>query len=342
MKRRSVWFSAPGCVEVREEEVGRPGPGQALVKARLSAISPGTELLFFRGQVPEEMALDETISGLGDAARYPFKYGYASVGEIMAVGPGVAPDWLGRRVFCFHPHESAYLVELDELKPIPEGMAWEDAIFLPNMETAINFVMDGAPLVGETAAVFGLGVVGLLTSAVLAQMPLSLLVGLDPLPNRREEAARLGAGLCLDPAQADGLAQAVNAAQAAGSPGGVDLAFECSGAPRALDQAIAVTGYAGRIVIGSWYGKKPVALNLGGTFHRSRIRLISSQVSTLAPELSGRWSKQRRFGAAWEQIRRIRPAKWVTQRFEIGEAQQAYRLLDEGGGEAVQVVLEYP
>jgi len=53
--------------------------------------------------------------------------------------------------------------------------------------------------------------------------------------------------------------------------------------------------YSGRVVIGSWYGSKPVQLDLGGAFHRSRIRLISSQVSSLAPELSGRWDKSRRF-----------------------------------------------
>jgi 2-desacetyl-2-hydroxyethyl bacteriochlorophyllide A dehydrogenase len=341
MKRRSLWFSGPGCVEIHEEEVEQPQAGQVLVRTRLSGISPGTELLFFRGQVPEEMALDETIEGQQNPARFPFKYGYSNVGEVSELGPGVSPDWLGKRVFCFHPHESAYLAEPHDLMPIPDGISWEDAVFLPNMETALNFVMDGAPLVGETVAIFGLGIVGLLTTAVIAQLPVSLLIGFDPLLSRRNEAARLGTGLCLDPRERDGLSQAVRAAEAAGSPGGVDLTVECSGAPAALNQAIGLTGFDGRIVIGSWYGKKAVTLDLGGKFHRSRIHLISSQVTTLASGLSGRWTKQRRFTLAWEQLRRIQPSRWITHRFPLKDAQTAYQMLADGQPETMQVVFEY-
>jgi hypothetical protein len=67
-----------------------------------------------------------------------------------------------------------------------------------------------------------------------------------------------------------------------------------------LDAAIALTSFSGRIVIGSWYGEKRAPVDLGSIFHRSRIKLISSQVSTIAPELSARWDKTRRFAVAWE------------------------------------------
>jgi 2-desacetyl-2-hydroxyethyl bacteriochlorophyllide A dehydrogenase len=341
MKRQALWFTAPGCVEVHEEETGQPQAGQVLVRARLSAVSPGTELLFFRGQVPEEMQLDESIAGMGAAVHFPFKYGYSCAGEVLEIGPGVSADWLGRHVFCFHPHESAFLAEISELMPIPDGIGWEDAVFLPNMETAVNFVMDSAALIGESAAVFGLGIVGLLTTALLAQLPLSLLACLDPVEERRQAAAGLGADLYLDPGERDALIRAARAAEAAGSPGGFDLAIECSGAPAALDQAIALTGFDGRIVIGSWYGKKAVTLNLGGKFHRSRIRLISSQVTTLAPGLSGRWSKARRFQTAWEQIRRIQPSRWITQKFPLEEAPKAYQMLDERQAGTIQMIFEY-
>jgi threonine dehydrogenase-like Zn-dependent dehydrogenase len=66
---------------------------------------------------------------------------------------------------------------------------------------------------------------------------------------------------------------------------GADLTFELSGNPLALNNAIALTRFSGRIVIGSWYGEKQMDINLGGTFHRSRIKLISSQVSSISPEL---------------------------------------------------------
>jgi threonine dehydrogenase-like Zn-dependent dehydrogenase len=122
---------------------------------------------------------------------------------------------------------------------------------------------------------------------------------------------------------------------------GADLTFELSGNPAALNDAIALTVFSGRIVIGSWYGEKQVEVNLGGTFHRSRIKLISSQVSTIAPELEGRWDKRRRFEAAWNALERIKPEKWITHRFSIDEASKAYRLLEERPQETIQVLLDY-
>ena len=120
-----------------------------------------------------------------------------------------------------------------------------------------------------------------------------------------------------------------------------DLSIELSGSPEALNDAIALTGFSGRIVIGSWYGRKPAQLDLGGSFHRSRIKLISSQVSSISPELSGRWDKSRRFEVAWQAIQRVQPQKWITHRYSLGQAQEAYRLLDESPEEAIQVMLTY-
>jgi threonine dehydrogenase-like Zn-dependent dehydrogenase len=125
-----------------------------------------------------------------------------------------------------------------------------------------------------------------------------------------------------------------------GAPG-ADLTYELSGNPLALDQAIAVTGFNGRVVIGSWYGQKHADLNLGGRFHRSRIRLISSQVSTIAPEWSGRWTKSRRLHVAWEMLQHVRPAHLITHRFPLAQASQAYALLDQHPEEAIQVLFTY-
>ena len=94
-------------------------------------------------------------------------------------------------------------------------------------------------------------------------------------------------------------------------------------------------------MIGSWYGEKRAPLDLGGKFHRSRIRLVSSQVSSIAPELSGRWDKARRFGVAWEALKRIQPEKWITHRFPLSEAQEAYRLLDENPQDSLQVIFQH-
>ena len=95
------------------------------------------------------------------------------------------------------------------------------------------------------------------------------------------------------------------------------------------------------MVIGSWYGQKRAEVNLGGRFHRSRMRLISSQVSTLAPEWTGRWSKARRLQVAWWMLEQVQPAHLITHRFPLTQAAQAYAMLDQHPEEALQVLLTY-
>ncbi len=333
MIRQSLYFVAPGQVELIEEELPALLPEQVLVETILSAISPGTELLFYRGLFPEDIQVDESIAALKQSAAYPLKYGYSLVGRVMAVGQAVDAAWQNRLVFAFHPHESHFNAGPSELIPVPADTSAEDAALLPNMETALNFVMDGAPLVGEHAVIFGQGIVGLLTTAVLAQFPLGSLVTLDRYANRRAASLELGARASIDSQDIERLKSL--------QPGGADLVFELSGSPPALDQAIDVTAYSGRVVIGSWYGRKQAALNLGGRFHRSRIRLVSSQVSSIAPELSGRWTKERRFSLAWEMLRKIKPSRLVTQRIPISQAASAYQLLDLHPEQSIQIVFTY-
>ncbi len=339
MKRQSLFFTAPEKVEIVSESFSGPAKGQALVRNLVSAISPGTEMLLYRGLVPEEMPLDASIEALQGSSRYPFKYGYASVGEVIAVGKGVSETWLGKRVFKFHPHESAFVANLSDLILLPEGLSIEDALFLPNMETAVNFLQDGRPVIGEAAAVWGLGVIGLLTTALLVQFPLGDLVTFDRFQKRRQVALVLGARASLDPEEVR--LKKLDSALFPQGMVGYDLVYELSGSPSALDQAIAMTGFDGRIVIGSWYGKKTAQLSLGGAFHRSRIKLISSQVSTISPELSGRWTKDRRFEVAWLQLAKIEPSRWITQVFPFERAAEAYRKIAEEPQETLQVILKY-
>jgi 2-desacetyl-2-hydroxyethyl bacteriochlorophyllide A dehydrogenase len=336
-----VYFTAPYEVTVEEESIGPPAPGQLLVQTLVSAISPGTELLIYRGQAPTDMPADETIAALSGGLTFPLKYGYAAVGRVIAAGSPAEQAWQGRLVFAFQPHASHFLATPTDLHPLPDSLSPESAVFLPNMESAVNFLMDGRPLLGERVVVFGQGVVGLLTASLLVRLPLSRLITVDRYPFRRERSRELGAHASLD-AGADDVLERLHACLRA-EPGaqGADLSYELSGNPLALDQAIAVTGFGGRVVIGSWYGQKRADLQLGGRFHRSRIRLISSQVSTIAPEWSARWDKSRRLHVAWEMLRQVRPAQLITHRFPLEQAPQAYELLDGHPEEAIQVLFTY-
>lgn len=336
MNSRAVYFTAPRQVEIREESFRPLKAGEILAQTLVSAISPGTEKLIYQGLFPHDLLVDENLPSLSGKFSYPLKYGYSTVGRVIDLGTEVDKSWLDRLIFAFQPHQSHFVSRVEDIQPIPNEIKIEDAVFLPNMETALGQVMDGAPLIGENVAVFGQGVVGFLTTALLTQFPLTSLITFDPIPTRRQRSLSLGATTSLTPDE-PGIYEQFSKM----SKGGTDLTFELSGSVIALNQAIRVTGFGGRIVIGSWYGQKRASLDLGGHFHRSRIRLISSQVSSLAPELSGRWDKTRRFELAWEMIRKFQPGQLITQRVPLDQADQAYRMLVEQPDKALQIVFTY-
>lgn len=328
MSRVSVLFVAPGEVTVVHEPIPQPAPGEVLVQTILSAISAGTELLFLRGEIPANMSVDSTIGALAGVVRYPLRYGYACVGRVVEIGAGIDSAWIGRMVFAFHPHTSHFTIHIAQVIPVPDDIDSTQAALLPNMETAVNLVMDGEPIIGERVAVVGSGVVGLLTTALLARFPLARLLSVDPLPQRRALGLALGA-------------HAVASPDECGEYGVFDLTYEVSGAPDALNTALGLTGYAGRVVIGSWYGVKQATLDLGGAFHRSRIRVLASQVSTIDPRWLGRWDKVRRLDVAWEMLRCIDVSRLITHRLSVEQAPDAYRLLAEAPASALQVLFDY-
>lgn len=334
---QKLWFTAPGKVEIRRGEISTPAAGQVLVETLCSAVSAGTELLLYRGQIPQQMALDASISQLQHQSTYPLQYGYACVGRVARLGEGVEPQLRDQRVFVFQPHASHFLASADQLIPVPDDIADEDAVFLANMETAVNLVQDGAPLLGERVAVLGLGVVGLLLASVLRQFPLAQLVGADTLALRRDLSQRIGIESVVDPSSATDIEKLKRIL-----PDGADLIYEVSGAPEALNFAIGLSGFASRIVVGSWYGEKSAPVLLGGEAHRNRLKITTSQVSSLAPELSGRWNKARRFSIAWEMLRQVRPSRWISHRAPLPDAQDVYQQLDRNPQNYLQVLFIYP
>jgi 2-desacetyl-2-hydroxyethyl bacteriochlorophyllide A dehydrogenase len=342
VKRKTLYFTAPGKVEIQEEMLPDPGDHEVLVKTICSAISAGTEMLIYHGRFPRDLEADSVIAGLREGFKYPLAYGYASVGMIKEAGTKVDRSLLNRFVFAFQPHTSYFIAQPDSLFFIPDSISPETACFLPNMETAVNLVQDGAPILGERVLVLGQGVVGLLTTSLLSEFPLGALVIVDRFELRCQmglvECQKSKASSCalINPGAVDFREQALSTLKP-----GADLTFELSGNPSALNDAITLTRFSGRVVIGSWYGEKPAEVDLGGAFHRSRIKLISSQVSTLSPELSGRWDKARRFDVAWKSLEWIQPEKWITHRFIIDDAPKAYQLLDEDPRETVQVLFTY-
>jgi 2-desacetyl-2-hydroxyethyl bacteriochlorophyllide A dehydrogenase len=284
-------------------------------------------MLVFRGQVPDALELD--LPTLRGSFGFPIKYGYASVGRIVETGAQVRAVDKGDIVFVHHPHQTEYVVPEAMPVRLPTGLDPELGVFLANVETATNVLLDAAPRLAERVIVFGQGVVGLLITQLLRRTGVGHITVVDPIERRRELAAQLGADRVLTPdVDVAGL--------------DCDLAIEVSGNPIALDQALASVAFGATVVVCSWYGTKAVPLMLGGPFHRRRLRVVSSQVSTIDAALQPRWSRERRMAVACELLPQLALQPLISHHFMLEQAAEAYRLVDEHPEATVQVVLTYP
>jgi 2-desacetyl-2-hydroxyethyl bacteriochlorophyllide A dehydrogenase len=340
LKAKQLWFTKPYTIEIREQDMKPLKRGEVFVRSLCSAISAGTEQLVYRGQLPVGLDLDSDIDALkNNTGNYPLQYGYATVGVIEQVASKEDDMLIGKYVFAFYPHNSHFNIKLDKLIFLPEDIKPESAVFLANMETAVNLTLDGNPRIGESVIVVGQGIVGLLLSGILSQFPITNLYALDHIKKRRTTSELFGVHKAYDSGSRDDTDNLIQIMEK-NYPGlGCDLIYEVSGAPEALNLAIDLCGYAGRIVVGSWYGTKSAEIHLGGKFHRNRVQVVSSQVSTIAPELTGRWDKDRRLNTAWEMIRKLRPERLISHRIPFDSALDAYQLLDKSPHETLQTLL---
>lgn len=334
VESRALWFTAPRKAEFRTEIIPPPEPGEVRVRTIASAISHGTEMLVYRGQVSPDTTLDlPTLLGGYDL---PIKFGYAAVGRVLDAGTGVEAPAPGDLVFVHHPHQSVFKVPEEMPVRLPDNLNPTAGLFTANLETAVNIVHDANVRLGETAVVFGQGVVGLLVAQLLKLSGAGQVLAVEPVKARRRLSREVGVDGVFEPDE-DLVGRIFGATEGRGA----DVTVEVSGSPAALRSAVASTAEEGTVVVASWYGTKPVALDLGGRFHRGRLRLRSSQVGRVPPDLAPRWDRARRMRTVLDLLPRLRPERLVSHRFPFGEAQAAYRLVDEHSGETVQVVLDH-
>ena len=266
------------CERLRRESLPEPGPGEILVEALASGISRGTETLVFQGRVPESQRQIMRAPHQVGEFTFPLKYGYSSVG-VVAAGPD---DWLGRPVFCLHPHQDRYVVPRDSVVTVPATIPEERVVLAANMETVVNALWDAAPRIGDRVTVVGAGVIGALAAAVASRMPGAAVQLVDINPDKAAIASALGVSFAMP-----------NVA----TPG-ADLVIHASATAEGLATALDLAGFEATIVELSWYGDRRVAVALGEGFHSRRLRLVSSQVGAVATPQRARWDRGRRLSLA--------------------------------------------
>ncbi|MCD8324686.1 MAG: zinc-binding alcohol dehydrogenase [Clostridiales bacterium] len=220
----------PGKVVLAEKEIPAPGPGQVLLKAKYSAMSPGTE----------NGLLGEHIVPL------PTSIGYAMAAEVVEVGPDVRELKVGDHVVTTGEH-AQYLI-MDELNCTicPEGVDLKQAAFWNLGHTGMYALRRSGLQLGEPCAVLGQGFVGAITAQVAKAAGALPVIVTDLDDGRLEAAKKMGVDIAINSkTDPDGLEREVNKL----NRGGLPVIFEATGARGPLMQAAELIGERGRLVM---------------------------------------------------------------------------------------------
>jgi len=196
---------------------------------------------------------------------------------------------------------------------------------LPLVETALQVTLDAGTGYRDRVIVLGAGVLGLLTGLLLQSAGWRPLIA-EPQAWRRAVASSLG----VTTAAPEELVKEE-----------VPLVIDASGNPDAPAMALDLLAHEGTLLVASWFGTKPVVLPLGGAFHRRRLTIRSTQVSTVPARLSGTWSRSRRRQETVALLPGLPLAQLCTHDFDFGDAAEAFRAVDQGKPGLMHAVLNY-
>lgn len=346
---RVVQFVGPRQVEVAEHESAPLPAGHLRVRTRYSGISAGTELTAYRGSNPYlTRTWDAEARMFRDGApgiEYPVAgWGYSEVGEVTEVSPELAgtPGMpvAGDLVWGIWGHRSEGIVPAARMvgHTLPTGLEPLAGAFARVGAIAYNAVLAADIHLGEDVAVFGQGVIGLLTTR-LAQLNGARVTAVDALDVRLATAREYGARYTLN-ARTGTVAETIR--EATGGSG-ADVAIEISGVYPALHEALRSVTVGGRVVASGFYQGDGAGLRLGDEFHHNRVQLICSQIGGVPPQLAGRWTVERLQQTFLSLVAegQVDVKSLVSHVVPVADAAEAYVLLDERPADALQVVLEF-
>ena len=203
---------------------------------------------------------------------------------------------------------------------VPQAVSDDAAVFVADMlPTGYNAVKRAELEQGDVVAVLGCGTVGLM-AILFARRVARRVIAVDGVSARRELAASLGAEAVAPEDAADAVAAATDGI-------GADAVIEAAGAPAALTAAMSLVRGLGTVSVVGAHFEPDFPLNNGLMFEKEM---------TLRVTWGHPFNDRERILAMIAEGT-IDPTVAVTHRFELTQAQEAYRVFD--GREAVKVLL---
>lgn len=341
-----VTFTGPRVVELQEHHAEQLGPDEVRVQTWYSGISAGTELTAYRGTNPYLTRTWDAGARVFREGAPTFSYpvsgwGYSEMGQVVEIGWQVGGVAVGDLVYGIWGHRSEAVLRAGAVagRTLAPEVDPRVGTFARVGAIALNAVLAADIRIGTSLAVFGQGVIGLLATrlGVLAGAGVGVV---DRWPRRLEMARSFGAEAAIDPGAAGGAGPLLRA----WSGGGVDGAVELSGSVAALHEAIRSVRVDGVVAAAGFYQGGAEGLRLGEEFHHNRVRIVASQIGGVPVGLSTSWDHARLVRIFMRMAVRgtVDVAPLITDVIDAEDVAEAFRRLDEGDPEILQVLLRFP
>lgn len=311
---RAFVFPQPGQWRLEERPTPHPGPGQVLVRVEAAGVC-GTDLHIYHNRIPARFPLvpGHEFAGLVEEIGQDVRG--VEPGQLVSIEPNLPDltcDQCRRGQYELCRHLEAFGVEVDggfathcvvpitHAFAVPPRIEAEEAALLEPIGCCLHGMERVTVRPGDTAVVIGAGWIGLIMLQLLRLRGVSQLIVSEPKAAKREQAARLGADLVLDPTAGDIREQVRDA-----TGGGADIVVEVVGSAATAATALDLVGDGGTVL---FFGVAPreaeVAvhpydvyrreLTIVGSFslnhnHQAAARLLAGGRLQVKPLITGRY-----------------------------------------------------
>ena len=186
MKSLNILFTAPGKVELVEEEVPQLEENWVLCRTERSLISIGTETRCLEGKFEEG-------SHWAAWVKYPFHPGYDNTAVVLEVGSAVKDLKPGDRVASGAQHKQYFVRDAGNVQKIPEGVDMADATWIDIMRVSQNVVRKCQIQMGDTVVVIGQGPIGQMVTQFARICGAMRVITVDPMEARADLSWKSGA-----------------------------------------------------------------------------------------------------------------------------------------------------
>ncbi len=357
-----------GEIEIAEIPVPMVRPGHLLIKTSKTLISLGTERMLLNfgkagwidkarqqpdkvRQVFQKMRTDglvSTVNAVFKKLDQPLPLGYSNAGVVIEAGSGVTGFKPGDRVVSNGNHAEVVCVPQHLCARIPDEVDDTTASFTVVAAIALQGIRLVNPTLGESVAVLGLGLIGLLTCQIL-QATGCRVIGFDFDAKKVELAKQYGVSAFDLNSGADPVNLAMNFSRGNGVDAVIITASTSSNDP--IQQAPQMCRKRGRIVLIGVCGlnlsrddfyKKEISFQVSCSYGPGRYENEYEGKSMDYPLGFVRWTVQRNFEAVLDLMaaRKIHTDELVSREISCNEAHQAYKLVSEAK-DILGLVLNY-